>query len=620
MAGLRVWTGLALIAFNSSCHTIAMMRRRLRRSSKRHGRTWDLFSRMLLAATACAACSGARPPSAPPPAKIETPSAALAIPPAPHDKAPATPPASEAFERASQRVLDGLFADDPGTARELGLHEYDGRIAPMSREAIAARIARLRGAETELAAFDDHALTPDEALDRAELRSWVATSLFWLVDMDGPRKVPSTYEALFAVAPYVDRDYAPLEERARRLVAQEEAALIEVPHARENLSPPLSKPVAEVAARNFTGFASYLRGDVARLLGALGDETQRARFAKANGALASAAADLGAWLKMEAARGDQSHVLGPARFAKLLRVQEGLETPLADFARMNEADLEANRKAYDDLAAKVTPVPVREADLFAAATRMMQGARDFAKDHGIVTFASDDAVTVRETPPYARWNFASIEMSGPFETARSAFYQITYPDRAWPPKEREAYLGTMGDLLGTTIHEVYPGHFVQGRWAERAPTRVQKAFGSYSFVEGWAHYVERMMIDEGFGSDDPANRLAMLRGALLRNCRFAAAVGIHTQGMTVEQAARRFETDCRQDTATAREQAARGTFDPGYFAYTLGKLQILALRERAAAALGKDFSLRRFHDALLSHGSPPVALVADAVLRQIGAR
>jgi hypothetical protein len=553
---------------------------------------------------ACTACSGSRPA----PAKIETPPAALAIPPAPPEKAPAAPSASEAFERASQRVLDELLADDPGTARELGLHEYDGRIAPMSREAIAARIARLRDAESELATFDDHALTQDEVLDRAELKSWIATSLFWLVDMDGPRKVPSTYEALFAVAPYVDRDYAPLEERAKRLVAQEEAALLEMPHARENLSPPLSKPVAEVAARNFAGFAAYLRGDVARLLGALGDEAQRARFAKANGALANAAADLGAWLKMEAARGDQSHVLGPARFAKLLRVQEGLDTPLADFARMNEADLEANKKAYEELAATVTPVAVREADLFAAATRMMQGARDFAKDHGIVTFASDDAVTVRETPPYARWNFASIEMSGPFETARSAFYQITYPDRAWPQKEREAYLGTMGDLLGTTIHEVYPGHFVQGRWAERAPTRVQKAFGSYSFVEGWAHYVER------------ANRLAMLRGALLRNCRFAAAVGIHTQGMTVEEAARRFETDCHQDTATAREQAARGTFDPGYFAYTLGKLQILALRDRAAASLGKAFSIQRFHDALLSHGAPPVALAADTVLRQIGAR
>jgi hypothetical protein len=352
----------------------------------------------------------------------------------------------------------------------------------------------------------------------------------------------------------------------------------------------------------------------------VGDEAQRARFAKANGALATAAAELGAWLKTEAARGDQSHVLGPTRFAKLLRVQEGLETPVDELARMNEADLTENKEAYEDVAARVTPVPVREAELFATATRMTESARDFTKGHALVTFASDDAVTVRETPPYARWNFASIEMSGPFETARSAYYQITRPDPSWPKKEREAYVGTMGDLLGTTVHEVYPGHFVQERWAERAPTRVQKAFGSYSFTEGWAHYVERMMIDEGFGKDDPANRLAMLRGALLRNCRFAASIAIHTQGVTVEQAARRFEVDCLQDTATAREQAVRGTFDPGYFAYTLGKLQILALRDKAQKALGEGFSLQRFHDALLAHGAPPVALVADRVLQEIGAR
>ena len=568
-------------------------------------------------AGALAGCSGARPPAT---VKVDTPPAVLAVPPGPRDPAPPAASPSAAFEQASARALEELLGDDPGAARELGLHEYDGRVAPVSHDAIAAQVDRLRKVDAELAAFDGAALAADEALDRAELRSWIETSLFWLVDMDGPRKVPSTYEALFAVAPYVDRDYAPIEERARRLVAHEEAALAEVPHARENLAPPLSKPVAEVAARNFAGFAAYLRGDVARLMGSLGDDAQRARFAKANGALASAAADLGAWLKKEAAHGDQSHVLGPARFAKLLRVQEGVTTPLSEFAQMNESDLQANKQAYEELAAHAVPVPVREADLFATAERMMQTSREFAMAHHIVTFASDDAVTVRETPPYARWNFASIEMSGPFETARSAFYQITVPDRSWPAKEREEYLGTMGDLLGTTIHEVYPGHFVQGRWAERARTRVQKAFGSYSFVEGWAHYTERMMIDEGFGADDPANRLAMLRGALLRNCRFAASIGMHTRGMTVQEAAQRFEADCHQDAATAREQAVRGTFDPGYFAYTLGKLQILALRDEAARALGKEFSLQRFHDALLSHGAPPVALVADTVLRQIGAR
>jgi len=159
---------------------------------------------------------------------------------------------------------------------------------------------------------------------------------------------------------------------------------------------------------------------------------------------------------------------------------------------------------------------------------------------------------------------------------------------------------------------------VQGRWAQRAPTRVQKAFASYSFVEGWAHYAEEMMVDEGLGKDDPANLLAMLHAALLRNCRFAASVAIHARGMTVDEVERRFVDDCHQDAATAHEQAVRGTFDPGYFAYTLGKLQIRALRDEAQRALLDRFSLRKFHDALLSHGAPPLALVRDRVLRQAG--
>jgi hypothetical protein len=567
-----------------------------------------------LALAAAAGCSGSAPaPSVPP-------SAVLAVPPAPResDTRGAAARASQAFAPVRDRVLAELFTDDPTNARDLGLHEYDGRVAPVSGEALSARAARLNEADAALAAVDRAGLSDDEALDLAELQSEVASDLFWLVDVGAPRVYPQFYEPLFSVNTFLDRDYAPIDERARRLLAHEEAALGEVGHMRDNLKPPLSRPVAEVAARNFAGFATYLRGDVARVMGKLGDDAQRARFAKDNEALAAAAADFAAWLKREAARGDQSHVLGTARYTKLLRVQEGITTPLEVFERMNEDNLAANKKAYEALSARVKDRPVEEADYFTTAAKMMGDARDFVVSHGIVTLPSEDRAVVRETPPYARWNAASIDVSGPFETAKSAFYYLTIPDRSWPKKERRAYLGTLGDLLGTTIHEVYPGHFVQGRWQERAPTRVQMASADYAFVEGWAHYAEQMMIDEGLGKEDPANELAMLHGALLRNCRFAASVGIHTRGITVEQAAKRFVEDCHQDEATAREQAVRGTFDPGYFAYTLGKLQIMALRDEAKRGLGDGFSLKRFHDALLAHGAPPLALVHDRVLRELG--
>jgi uncharacterized protein (DUF885 family) len=550
------------------------------------------------------------------------PSLVLPVPPGPRALSVETPAhgharAASAFGPVRDRVLDEILAANPSTARSLGLHAYDGKVAPVSKAAIAARVARLGEASAELAKVERDGLSDDESLDLAELESWVAEDLFALVDEDLSRKLPQFYDDLFDVSVYVDRAYAPIEERAKRLTEQEEAALDEVGHIRENLTPPLSRPATEVAAHNVAGFVTYLRGDVAKVMGQVGDEAQRKRFAKANEALARAAVELAAWLKKEAARGDQSHVLGLERYTKLLRVQEGWTRPLAEFDRLNEEDLAANKKAYEELAAHVKGPFVREADLFATATRMMTDAREFVASRHIVTLPTADAPVVRETPSYERWNAASIEMSGPFETTRSAFYQLTFPDRTWPAKERQAYLGTLGVLLGTTIHEVYPGHFVQGRWAERAPTRVQKAFGNYAFTEGWAHYTEQMMIEEGFGKDDPSNRLDMLNGALLRNCRFAASVGIHTRGMTLEQVEKRFVDDCHQPASEAHEQALRGTFDPGYFAYTLGKLQILALREEAKKALGPRFSLQRFHDALLAHGAPPVALIHDRVLRDL---
>jgi uncharacterized protein (DUF885 family) len=257
--------------------------------------------------------------------------------------------------------------------------------------------------------------------------------------------------------------------------------------------------------------------------------------------------------------------------------------------------------------------------LLAEAARLVERSRVFVAEKRLLTLPGKSAASVRETPPYMRYNQAFLNGPGPFETAEEAFYYITSPDPAWPKREQEEYVMTYGNLLATSVHEVYPGHFVQGQWMRRAPTRVQKMMDSYSFVEGWAHYVEQMMVDEGFGSEDPQYRLGQLADALLRDCRVLASIGIHTEGMSVGEAARLFETACKQDTATAREQAVRGTFDPGYFAYTLGKLQILELRAEAERRLGARFELGRFHDALLSHGAPPVPLLRERVLAELEA-
>jgi hypothetical protein len=358
---------------------------------------------------------------------------------------------------------------------------------------------------------------------------------------------------------------------------------------------------------------------VVRLLQGAGDAEFQRRFAEVNARLASEAEELSQGLATgELSKSDDGFALGEDRYRKLVRIQEGLTLPLAEFARMAEGDLSANRSAYEALARRVEETRPRAPALLREAGRTTEDARAFVVEHGIVTMPGEQRPSVRETPPYMRWNQAFLVGPGPFDAeGLEAYYYITLPDRSWPvPKQRE-YVMTRGELVSTTVHETYPGHFVQGQWLRRAPTRAQKTIDTYSFSEGWAHYVEQMMIDEGFVAESHETRLGQLADALLRDCRFVVSIGIHTQGMTLQAAERRFIDECHQDVATAHEQAVRGTFDPGYFAYTLGKLQILELRAEARRRLGASFSLQRFHDALLSHGSPPIPLIRERVLAEL---
>ena len=587
-------------------------------------RTRSLFARAALAGAvlASSACSEWKAP-APPPGQPNPP---------PPDRPKARPgsaatPSKTITPRAKfaalrDRVLYEWLRDDPSKGRELGLHELDGKVGDYSKAAIEQQIERLTKTRAQLAALDVAALTPDEALDVKILQSQIDLFLFRNVDRAAWRKDPRYYEELFAVNAYLDRDYAPLEERGRRLLAHEKAALAQVKNVGENLTSPMPKAVVETAIKVYKGYVEYLKGDVVKLLKGVGDQAFQADLSETNGTLAAEAQKIVDRLtKDELPKADDSHVLGADKFRKLLLVQEGLEMPLAEFKAMGEKNLQENKKAYLALQKKVKVTRPKAEELLAAATKLMDSSRDFLVKKDLVTIPSNDKAVLKETPPFMRWNSAFLNAPGPFEkTATTAFYYITMPDPSWPKKEQLEYIMPTGTLLSTTVHEVYPGHFLQGQWERRAPTTVQAMFGSYSFVEGWAHYAEQMMIEEGFGKEDPQNKLGQLSDALLRNCRYVVSLGIHTEGMTLDQAAKRFQTDCFQDKATAREQAVRGTFDPGYFAYTLGKIQILELREAAKKKLGDRFSLKKFHDALLSHGAPAVPLIRDRVLADLGAK
>jgi uncharacterized protein (DUF885 family) len=248
------------------------------------------------------------------------------------------------------------------------------------------------------------------------------------------------------------------------------------------------------------------------------------------------------------------------------------------------------------------------------ARQQLTGLKQFLLDKQVVTIPGDEQARVAEAPPYNRANSAYIDIPGPYEKGLPATYYIAPPDPKWSEKERRDYIPGRADLLFTSVHEVWPGHFLQFLHSNRSGSIVGRVFVGYAFSEGWAHYAEEMMWEMDFGNGDPETHIGQLSNALLRNVRFLSAIGLHTHGMTVAESERMFRESAFQDPGTARQQAARGTYDPAYLNYTMGKLMIRKLREEWSASRGGRAAWHDFHDQILSYGGPPIPMIRRAML------
>ncbi|MBM4358010.1 MAG: DUF885 family protein, partial [Deltaproteobacteria bacterium] len=409
------------------------------------------------------------------------------------------------FAEHASALVDAWLEETPAWGRQVGLHAYDGRVPRMSRDGLARRARFVEDARRSLLCFMEWSLAPEDRLDRSLLLARARLERFNLEVRRLPSTEPRFYEELFDVSGYVNFDYAPLERRALALVTHEEHALAEVPHVTENLDPALSRPGLLTSIKIYRGYAEYLRGDVAKLVRTVKDPALLTRFERANEALAVAAETLAKRLEDEwlPRASDTAHVLGEARYLDFVAAQEGRRVELAAFAKMADDDLARNRAAYEALAPTVTISRPRATELVAEATRLMEASRRFLVERKLVTLPSEERAVVEESPPYMRWNAAFLSMPGPFDSVQQGYYYVTLPDPSWPAKEQEEYVFPRGTLLATTVHEVYPGHFLHGLWTRRAPTRIQRMSDSYSFTEGWAHYVEELMVEQGFGKEDP---------------------------------------------------------------------------------------------------------------------
>jgi uncharacterized protein (DUF885 family) len=327
-------------------------------------------------------------------------------------------------------------------------------------------------------------------------------------------------------------------------------------------------------------------------------------------------------------RSKGSFAIGADNFRKKLLYEEMIDIPLAKLLAIGEANLQRDLDAFVETAGRIdpkkTPAQVMESlandhpgeeDLIPAAQRTIEGIRQFIIDKRIITVPSDVRPKVVETPAFVRV-FAAMNTPGPYEKSTEAYYYVTPTEKNWSARRKEDHLRYFcyPSLKVITIHETFPGHYVQFLYAKEFPTKTRKLLLSYTNAEGWAHYTEQMVVDQGYGGGDPKIRLAQLQAALLRDCRFVVALRLHTQGMTVEDGAAVFIDKCFLPAAPAYAEALRGSFDPGYLAYTLGKLQILKLRDDYRRAKGKEFRLQTFHDEFVRQGSIPIKLIRRILL------
>jgi uncharacterized protein (DUF885 family) len=542
------------------------------------------------------------------------------------------------FTEFSRQYLAWFFSTHPVRATQLGIHDHDHALPAMDRRGIERLIAESREWLERLEAIDPDRLDLSASFDHQILDHAIRAELLDLEEIESWKHNPLLYNRAIAdgVASLVERDFAPLETRIENLIERLDAVPGVIAAAKQNLDD-VPRLWAELSARSSRATAEYLVVEVSTSLREQGleqlDPELRRRWTHTQRRAARRLQQFAVWMNRDLTPlADGDFRLGRRLFERKLLYEEHVDLTADQLHRMNEDAIDDYREWVAREAARVdprSPVDVvmagivedhpRPEELIPAARRFVEQARQFVERRQIVTLPTDGLPEIRPTPEFARSGFASMSTPGPFETRSTrAFYNITNVDPAWSARHQSEHLTYFNypALLGISIHEVMPGHYVHLMWRDRLPTDVRKVFLPASVVEGWAHYVEQMMVDEGLGDGDPAVRLGQLRRALQRHARWDAGLGMHVFDASVEEAANRFREIAYFPEFPALREAQRGTYNPTYLVYALGRMEILRLREdyRAyLAARGEEFSLREFHDRFLMLGLP-ISLAREAMM------
>ena len=547
------------------------------------------------------------------------------------------------FQKVSDEYFDKVyFPNQPTLGTLTGYHEYDTKLEDYSRKKIDAYIADLVFFERRIESIPAAGLDETTRGDRELVLSNIRSTLLMLDTIRPWEKNPDSYSGGISNGAFslMERKFASPDERLRSLIAREKLMPSRLDQARANLKNP-PHVSTEIAIEQLPGIISFFEHDVPLAFAGAKDPALKAEFAQTNAAVIAALSSYLNWLKTDLLpRSTGDFRIGADSFAKKLQYDEMVDIPLDKLLEIGWADLHKNQQHFNQLAKELEPNKAPSAVLeelgsdHPAPDQLLNSFRatfdsliSFIHSHHIVTIPSDVRPIVEETPPFMRaTTFASMDTPGPFEKhATEAYFNVTLPEPSMSPKEVEGFMHSfnVGTVISTAVHEAYPGHYIQFLWVPQAPSRVRKLLGANTNAEGWAHYCEQMMLDEGYGQPGVGAknereakflRLGQLQDALLRNARFIVGIQMHTGKMTIDQAVEFFQKEGYQSKETAVVETKRGTGDPTYLYYTLGKLEIMKLRADLKAKQGAAFSLEKFHNEFLRQGFPPIKIVREAML------
>jgi uncharacterized protein (DUF885 family) len=548
--------------------------------------------------------------------------------------------ASQEWDKLTASFIKSYLDAQPFFAAQSGRHEYDGQLADVSNHGIRREIARLHDARNQIAGVDPKTLEPRERFDREYLLAVVDKDLFWLEKAKFPFSNPGWYIDTIDPDMYLNRNYAPLDVRMKAYIKYARGIPKMANDIKANLQSPLPKTYVELGIAQYGGLAEFYSKNVTPVFASVSDPDLQKQLSDADTAAAQAMDALKQFLVEERKKATDKFALGADLYAQMINDTERVDVPVDQIEAAGRADLERNTAALKaecdayapkvsllQCTAKMSAHKPKDGAVEAARAQLVM-LKDFVVKNSVVSIPSTEDALVAEAPPYNRSNAAFIKVPGPYDHGVASVYNIAPPDPKWSKAEQAAYIPSEPSLLFTSVHEVWPGHFLQFLHSNGNPSKLEALWVGYAYAEGWAHYSEEMMYERGLGKGEPETHIGQLTNALLRDVRLLSSIGLHTHGMTVAQSEKMFREQAFQDPGNARQQAARGTYDPAYLNYTLGKLMIRKLRADwvakhaaagSAAPADEQALWHDFHDAFLSYGGPPIPLVRKEMVGAEGA-